>query len=248
MHDRHGSAPSTVEMRQEAGRLSTRSQQKWADAVERGEMVRIMQLLDAGQDINELDAHLKSTALYVAARNNNLRVAELLLQRGADPSVLTDDHVSPAWVAISRGFSEMLELLLDPQWSAPLVSIIRTETRQTLAASGAGVQEPHYELACMRRYYRCLFLLERALGTPAKDSQIPGVIHELPKGWAMGYAPAEPGQRPDMPKKPFYWKAFTKESTTEAPPPGSKELYHQGDGTFSAEAAKSSAGEPVELK
>jgi len=221
-----------LQARLEARRLSTRSQKKWIEAVERGEMVRMGQLLDDGQDINEVCEPQKSTALYVAARTNNLRAAEMLLKRGANPSVLTDDLVSPAWIAISRGFNEMLELLLDPQWSAPLVKVIKEETRQTLAESGAGVQETHYELACMRRYYRCVFLIERALGVVADASKIPAHIYELPAGWAMGFTPAETGQRIDMPMKPFYWKAFTKEACVYDPPEGSKELSHQGDGTF----------------
>ena len=138
--------------RAESRRLNLRSQKKWIEAVEGGEMVRIQQLLDDGQDINEVCEPQLSTALYVAARRNNLRVAEMLLKRGAEPSVLTNDLVSPAWISISRGFDEMLELLLDPQWSAKLVAMMKTETRVTLAESGAGVQEPHYELAVMRRY------------------------------------------------------------------------------------------------
>ena len=35
-----------------------------------------------------------------------------------------------------------------------------------------------------------------------------------------------------MEVKPFYWKAFTKEACVYDPPAGSKELFHQGDGTF----------------
>ena len=48
----------------------------------------------------------------------------------------------------------------------------------------------------------------------------------------MGFEPAEPGQRVDMPMKPFYWKAFTKEACVSEPPEGSKKLLHKGDGTF----------------
>ena len=53
-----------------------------------------------------------------------------------------------------------------------------------------------------------------------------------PSGWATGFAPAEPGQRADMPMRPFYWKAFTKEQCVTQPPEGAKELKHNGDGTF----------------
>jgi len=221
-----------LQARKEAARLSKKSQQKWIDAIERGEMVRVTQLLDDGQDINEVCAPQNSTGLYVAARTNNLRMAELLLKKGADPAVLTDDLVSPAWISISRGFNEMLELLLDPQWSAGLVKIMKEETRVTLQESGAGVQETHYELAVMRRYYRCVYLIEQALGVAADASKIPASIYDLPPGWAMGFQPAERGQRIDMPMKPFYWKAFSKGDCIDDPPEGSKELKHQGDGTF----------------
>ena len=233
MHGAHGaSTDETLLLRAECARRSTRSQHGWMEAVERGEMVRISQLLDEGQQIDEVCAPGHSTALYVASRTNSLRVAELLLSRGADPAVLTPDGVSPAWIAISRGFSEMLELLLDPRWSSSLTVLLKTETRESLQKAGAGVQETHYELACMRRYYRCVHLLETVLSIDASRSKIPNMIHELPSGWATGFAPAEPGQRADMPMQPFYWKAFTTEQCVTQPPEGAKELKHNGDGTF----------------
>jgi hypothetical protein len=229
-HKDRFSQDETIKARKEATRLSKKSQQKWIDAIERGEMVRVTQLLDDGQDINEVCAPQMSTGLYVAARTNNLRMAELLLKRGADPAVLTDDLVSPAWISISRGFDQMRELLRDPKWNASLVKVMKEETRVTLQEAGAGVQETHYELAVMRRYYRCVYMLEQALGKD--ESKIPPSIYELPPGWAMGFQPAESGQRIDMPMKPFYWKAFSKGACYDDPPEGSKELKHQGDGTF----------------
>jgi len=230
-HDRKRE-DETVLARKEAARLSTRSQQKWIEAIEKGEMVRVQQLLDDGQDINQVCEPQNSSGLYVAARRNDLRMAELLLKRGADPAVLTDDLVSPAWISVSRGFDQMLELLLDPQWNAGLVKIMKVETRTSLAESGAGVQETHYELSVMRRYYRCVHLIETALGVAKEKTKIPDVQYELPAGWAMGFEPAEAGQRPDMPMKPFYWKAFSKGACQSEPPEGSKQIKHQGDGTF----------------
>jgi ankyrin repeat protein len=218
----------------EARRKTMKSNKKWMEAAEKGEMMRIVQLLDDGQDINENCQPGDSTALYVAARTNNLRLAELLLKRGADPSILTPDLVSPAWIAISRGFDEMVELLLDPQWSAKLVEYVKTETAEMLAKSDvAGIQQTHYELAVMRRYWRCVYLIEAAIGVEAEKSKIPTHYFEPPSGWAVGMAPSEPGQRPDMPMHPFYWKAFTKnaECVTE-PPEGSKKLQHKGGGRF----------------
>jgi len=221
------------EQREEAKRLSKRSQQKFIDAVERGEMVRVAQLLDDGQDIDEVCDPVGSTALYVASRRNNLRMAEMLLKRGAKPEVLTDDKVSPAWIAISRGFDQMVELLLDPKWCGKLVEIIKTETTQSLAEAEAGVQQTHLDLAHMRRYWRCLYLLEAAAEVPKEKSRVPEVYYEPADGWAMGLTPTEPGQRPDMPMKPFYWKAFEKNAKCQdEPPDGSKKMVHTGNGYY----------------
>ena len=116
-----------------------------------------------------------------------------------------------------------------------------------VAASNAGVQETHYELARMRRYYRCVHLIERALGVSAEDSFIPPTTHELPDGWAIGFVPAQEGagQGPDMKTKPFYWKAFTKEKCVYEPPEGSTKMVHVGDGRFEAAGTLGPAGQLV---
>ena len=241
MHDMFGKTTketaSAKEQREEARRLSQRSQSKWVDAAERGEMVRVTQLLEQGQDINEVCYPQMSTALYIASRTNNLRLAELLLKKGADPAVLTDDLVSPCWIATSRGFDKMVELLLDPKWSSNLVKLMREETAETLKESQAGVQQTHIQLATARRYWRCVFLIERTLGTTPEASKIPPFFYQPPDGWAVGMTAAEPGQRPDMPMKPFYWKAFEKGACQEEPPEGSKKLVHKGEGRFVVEEA-----------
>lgn len=228
----HGNAP--VQQRHEVNRVSTKLSTKWMDAAERGEMARIQQLLSDGQDINEVCWPQTSTALYVAARRNNCRLAELLLKKGADPAVLTDDLVSPCWIAISRGFDEMVKLLLDQSWSAGLVKQMKTETSEQLSKmENCGVQQSHYDLAVSRRYWKCVHYIEAAIGVDPNDSRIPEIQYELPAGWAMGLTAAEPGQRVDMPMKPFYWKAFTKNADcVYEPPEGSKKLAHKGGGIF----------------
>ena len=224
---------SVMKARLEARRISAKSTQNWMDAAERGEMVRIGQLLDDGQDVNAVCEPSGSSALYVASRTNNLRLAEMLLRRGADPAVLTDDFVSPCWIAISRGFDGMVKLLLDKQWSANLVGLIRNETPETLAANpDCGVQQTHYDLAVTRRYWKCVHYLEEALCIEPSATRIPTVVYEPPKGWAMGLTPVEAGQRPDMPMKFFYWEAFTKKGCFDEPPEGSKKLEHKGSGIF----------------
>ena len=113
-----------------------------------------------------------------------------------------------------------------------LNAVMREETTESLNAMGAGVQQTHMQLAVTRRYWRCVFLLERALDIPKDKSGIPDHFYQPPEGWAVGMTAAEPGQRPDMPMKPFYWKAFEKGQCYDEPPEGSKKLVHQGDGTF----------------
>jgi len=233
MHNKFERPNETLDARKEAARLSERSQRKWMEAAEKGEMRRMEQLLGDGQDINQVCEPSKSSALYVASRTNNLRLAEFLLKKGADPAVMTDDLVSPAWISISRGFDEMVELLLDPKWSKGLVEYLKQETPETLRnLPNCGVQQTHYELAVTRRYWRCVHHVEKALGVEPEKTRIPEVMFEPPEGWAMGLAASEPGQRVDMPMHFFYWKAFTKEATQIEPPTGSKKMVHAGEGIF----------------
>jgi ankyrin repeat protein len=207
------------------------------DAAERGEMMRIKQLLEDGQDINQVCQPSGSSALYVASRTNNLRLAEMLLEAGAEPGVLTDDLVSPCWIAISRGFDEMVKLLLEPRWNANLVEQIKRETTESLMQlENCGVQQTHYDLAVTRRYWKCVYHIESAIGVLPSATRIPEVLFEPPSGWAMGLSPAEPGQRPDMPMQFFYWEAFTKNGCREKPPPGSKKLVYKGQGIFEQES------------
>lgn len=233
MHSKFAAPDEILNARKEAARLSERSQRKWMEAAEKGEMKRMEQLLGDGQDINQVCEPSKSSALYVASRTNNLRLAEFLLKKGADPAVMTDDLVSPAWIAISRGFDEMVELLLDPEWNKGLVEYLKTETTETLRMSeNCGVQQTHYDLAVTRRYWRCVHHVEKVIGVDPAKTRIPDVMYEPPAGWAMGLAASEPGQRPDMPMHFFYWKAFTKEKTQVEPPTGSKKMVHAGEGIF----------------
>ena len=58
------SEDEVLQARKEAARLNKRSSKKWIDAVEKGEMVRVEQILDDGeQDINEVCEPQMSSAL-----------------------------------------------------------------------------------------------------------------------------------------------------------------------------------------
>lgn len=93
-------------------RTNTKSNSEWMDAVERGEHRRVEQLLEAGQAINELGKWNTSPAHYVAARKKDAVLLKYLLDNGADPLVTTDDDVSAGWISISKGYVEMLVILL----------------------------------------------------------------------------------------------------------------------------------------
>ncbi len=211
--------------RRRAVRDNPKSESDWATAAEKGEQRRMEQLLAAGQDINGLDDWQKAPALYIAARTNNLELAEWLLERGADPCVATDDHWTPAYIAISKGLSSMLQLLVRDKYGfgARAPSSLREITL-----------EKHLELAVQRMDWRCVYSLEAILGVGEGSSSIPPSSYKLPDGWAMGHVPKQ------VPKggfashdeflasiKPFYWKAFTKEACQDEPPEGSVKLIHK---------------------
>jgi ankyrin repeat protein len=58
-------------------------------------------LLDAGQDINQLTAGDQSTPLVIAVINGNFDLAVTFLQRGADPTIASEDGVTPLFAAIN---------------------------------------------------------------------------------------------------------------------------------------------------
>lgn len=59
------------------------------------------------------DSHYGETALYTAAGNNNLPLAELLLRYGADPEIGNTYGKKPIWIASERGHHDIVQLLID---------------------------------------------------------------------------------------------------------------------------------------
>lgn len=53
----------------------------------RGEMLKIIQCLEAGADINQIFANTKRTLLHVAAMGQRCDIATLLVNRGADYNI-----------------------------------------------------------------------------------------------------------------------------------------------------------------
>ncbi|KAL1522317.1 hypothetical protein AB1Y20_017309 [Prymnesium parvum] len=183
--------------KQRARQQNARSTSSFHDACERGEHRRVQQLVEAGQPINTLDRKTTSPAHYIAARNNDAWLLKYLLDHGADPLLTTDDSVSAAWISISKGYVEMLVILL------------------SYYPKGHDVDDL-FEVARSRRDWRCIWELERFSGVRPEDSAVPKTVYELPPGWAMGEVPSGVGGT--GPLKPFYWKINGKGGCQDEPP------------------------------
>src|SRR5262249_34691554 len=61
-------------------------------AAERGQLAAVAALLDARKDLVNLRNNFGETPLHLAARGNHLDLAQLLLERGADPRARTNDR------------------------------------------------------------------------------------------------------------------------------------------------------------
>ena len=96
-------------------------------SIARGEVEEVEALLDKGLDIH-CENRVGWGTMIVAADHGQLRVAEVLLQRGADPTKGTIGYRRPLHFAAEHGHEGIVRLLLDQ----PLVDInARDHTGQT---------------------------------------------------------------------------------------------------------------------
>jgi ankyrin repeat protein len=72
----------------------------WAARDGRAEAARI--LLDAGADVDQPTAGDESTPLVVATINGNFDLAMMLLERGADPNLASEDGAAPLFTTINN--------------------------------------------------------------------------------------------------------------------------------------------------
>jgi len=70
-------------------------------------------LLDAGEDINRLDARYKAPPLYLAATYDRREVVAFLLERGADLSIRMKHNRTPLDIAVENGHVEVARLLVE---------------------------------------------------------------------------------------------------------------------------------------
>ena len=70
-------------------------------AVRQGSMEAVQVLLDAGADVNQVNAGDKSSPLVLAIANGHFDVALYLLNRGADPNLAAENGVTPLYGVVN---------------------------------------------------------------------------------------------------------------------------------------------------
>jgi len=70
-------------------------------AVRQGQIETIQALLDAGADVNQVTSGDKTSPLLMATVNGRFDVAKLLLEKGADPRLASENGVTPLYAAVN---------------------------------------------------------------------------------------------------------------------------------------------------
>ncbi|MDD5403798.1 MAG: ankyrin repeat domain-containing protein [Sulfuricella sp.] len=83
-------------------------------AASNGDLQGVRQALEKGADINALDPKFAETALHVAVEKSHTEVVELLLAKGANPDIVSNQHFTPLIIAAAMGDAAlpMVELLI----------------------------------------------------------------------------------------------------------------------------------------
>lgn len=82
----------------------------WKDAIKRGDLQLIRELLDHGADLDARDSH-GQTALMLAAHNGHREIVATLIGQGADLNVTAKFGLSALMLAIVAGHLEIARLL-----------------------------------------------------------------------------------------------------------------------------------------
>jgi len=85
-------------------------EQAWEDAVTRGDVATVWDLLRAGADVNARDRH-GQTALMLAAHRGYREVVETLVEGGADLNVTAKFNLSALMLAITAGHVDVARVL-----------------------------------------------------------------------------------------------------------------------------------------
>ena len=84
----------------------------WEDAIKRGDVHDVLDLLDRGADVNARDRH-GQTALMLAAHAGHRHVVEALIAHRADLNTTAKYGLSALMLALVAGHAEVALLLVD---------------------------------------------------------------------------------------------------------------------------------------
>src|SRR5579864_738156 len=84
----------------------------WEDAIERGDVQRVRDLLDRGADLDARDRH-GQTGLMLAAHAGHRAVVEVLIAHGANLNTTAKYGLSALMMAIVAGHADIAGLLAD---------------------------------------------------------------------------------------------------------------------------------------
>lgn len=78
-----------------------------------GNVAKVKELLDRGQNVNEQNKKDSATPLIFAASTGRIDTPRLLLNRGADPNLCAWANTCPIWWAVRSGSYETVKLLIE---------------------------------------------------------------------------------------------------------------------------------------
>ncbi|MFH1415362.1 MAG: ankyrin repeat domain-containing protein [Elusimicrobiota bacterium] len=103
--------------------------------------------IDAGAEVNARTQDRNETALMVAACYNYVRMAELLIESGADVNLCDIDGITPLVFAAHNNSFEVARLLLENGVD------VNTKEKNGATALMIAVSRNHSDIACLIREY-----------------------------------------------------------------------------------------------
>ena len=80
----------------------------------------ITSLLSQGVDPNATTFYRGDLPLHQAVWNNNIQAVKILLEYNADPNITNDNGLSPFRIAVRWGYTDIVKLMLMPEFNADI--------------------------------------------------------------------------------------------------------------------------------